>query len=324
MVKNNIQTKTNTSAEYSRRIGMAFEFIDNHLNQTIQLKDVASASHFSPYHFHRIFHSLVGETVNEYVFRKRIENAVKNLLGKPESSITEIAEAGGYSSSANFSKAFKSYFGITPSELRKNDGNIINSKKGKLYRKYGKAFNPQDMYAQYFTQPVATNRHLQEKILMQVKVETQQERKIAYLTSPKGYELESVYATWDKMHDWAKSNGIKISPQVRFAVCHDNPAITPEDKCRYDAAIVITPDIKVNAPFKQSSMPSGDYAIAYFKDNAAKISDFMNSLYCNWFLNSGYEPDDYPPVFNYLNNAREDEHVEMDVYIKVKELASVK
>jgi AraC family transcriptional regulator len=323
MAKNNIQRKINTSTQYRRRINMALEFIDNHINQTIQLKDIASASHFSPYHFHRIFHSLVGETVNDYVFRKRIEKSVMNLLGKPELSITQIAAAGGYSSSANYSKAFKSYFGITPSELRKNDGKTINSKQGKLYRKYGKAFNPDEMYSQYFTQSALINCSKHEEIHMQVKLQAQAERRIAFLTSPQGYQLDSVYDTWDKMHDWAKSNGIKITPQVRFAVCHDNPAITPEDKCRYDAAIVISPEIKVNPPFMLSSMPSGDYAVAYFKDDAEKISGFMNSLYCEWFQNSGYEPDDYPPVFNYLNDSREDELVEMNVYIKVKELEAL-
>jgi AraC family transcriptional regulator len=333
MFKSNIQNKVNTSAEYLRRIDMAFEFIDSHIEQTIQLKDVAAASHFSSYHFHRIFHSLVGETVNEYVFRKRIERAVKNLLGKPELSITEIAAAGGYSSSANFSKAFKSYFGVTPSELRKNDGKIINSKKGKLYRKYGKAFNPHELYSHCFKQASVIdyskveysqldNRHL-EKIQMQVRIEQRQEKRIAYLTSPKGYVLDSVYATWDKVHHWAKSVGISITPQVRFAICHDNPVITPEDKCRYDAAIVIGSEIKVDSPFKQSVMPAGNYAIAYYKDDAEKISDFMNKLYSRWFPDSGYEPDNYPSVFNYLNDSREDDFVEMDVYIKIKELEVV-
>ncbi len=131
--------KLNTSAEYPRRINRALEFIDSHLDQSLQLDDVARASHFSAYHFHRIFHALVGETVNEYVSRKRLEKAAKRLISRPELSITNVSEAGGYSSSANFSKAFKLYFGLSPSELRNCQSNEFNgnkvSKKGKLYRK---------------------------------------------------------------------------------------------------------------------------------------------------------------------------------------------
>ena len=94
--------RKNTSAEYVRRINIALEFIEHHLDQVIQLEDVANASHFSSYHFHRIFHAFVGETVNDYVCRKRMEKAAYRLLYNTEMSITEVAEAGSFSSSANY------------------------------------------------------------------------------------------------------------------------------------------------------------------------------------------------------------------------------
>ena len=156
---------------------------------------------------------------------------------------------------------------------------------------------------------------------MKVKVEEQKEKPIAFLTSPNGYELDSVYATWDKVVQWGHSKGIDEKRQTKLAVCHDNPMITPEDKCRYDAAIVIDPDVNVTSPFTRSVIPGGKYAIAYFKDNADKINNFMTELCSNWFCNSGYEPDDYPPIFNYLNDSKRDGYVEMDVYIKLKELS---
>ena len=313
------KTKTSTSAEYSRRIGKALEFIDGHIDQIIRLEDLAKVSHFSAYHFHRIFHAMVGETVNDYVTRKRMEKAAYRLVGKPDLNITDVAELGGYSSSANFAKAFKLYFGVSPSELR--NGQLSNdSKIGKIYRKYGKAFNPQDLYSQFVTDVMVFEPNILKEMLMKIKVEEIQEKPVAYLTSPKGYELDSVYATWDKVIDWAKSQGIDKDRQTYFAICHDNPTITPEDKCRYDAAIVINPDVVVTAPFTQSVIPAGKYAIAYYKDDADKISNFMTELCSHWLCNSGYEPDDYPPIFNYLNDSREEDFVEMNIYLKVREL----
>ena len=85
--------------------------------------------------------------------------------------------------------------------------------------------------------------------------------------------------------------------------------------------MVVSEGIRVTAPYASSVIPEGKYAIGYFKDDAAKINNFMTEMCSNWFPSSGYEPDDYPPMFNYLNDARRDGFVEMDVYIKIKDLA---
>lgn len=319
-----VQNKSNTSAEYIRRINKALKFIEDHLDHPIQLDDIASASHFSSYHFHRIFHALVGETVNDYVSRKRMEKSVRRLLHKPALSVTEVSVAGGYSSSANFSKAFKLYFGLSPTELRKgkyqNADNNENSKNGKFYRKYGEAFYPQDLYSQFVTQSEAFDLDKLEDMLMQVKVEEIQKKRIAYLTAPKGYELNAIFETWDKIIHWAELKGVDEKTQKRFAICHDNPLITPETKCRYDAAIVVKHDVAIVPPYNQAFIPSGKYATAYYKDDADKINSFITEICSHWLPNSGYEPDDYPIIFNYLNDSREDGYVEMNVYIKVKNL----
>jgi len=312
--------KSNTSIEYERRIHLACEYIEKHLDKVIKLDDVAAASHFSPFHFHRIFHALTAETVNEYVTRKRMEKAVIRLVYKLDLSITAVAEMGGFSSTANFSRAFKLYFGITPSALRKGDSSKINSKDGKLYSKYGKVFRPEEMYSQFVTRSGVFTQNKLEEMLMKVKIEEQAEKQVAYLTSPNGYELESISATWDKIVDWAKNKGIECQRQIRLGICHDNPLVTPIEKCHYDAAIEINPSIDVSGPYKQSVIPAGKYAIAFYKDIPDKISNFMTELCSQWFPDSGYEPDDFPPVFHYLNDSRKDGYVEMDVYIKVKAL----
>ena len=316
--------KSKTQSIYLSRINKALEYIDKHLDQSLSLDEVAAASYFSPYHFHRIFHTIVGETVNDYVSRKRMERAAYRLLSKQNYSITEVAEAGGFSSSANFSKAFKLYFGVSPSDLRNpQQAQDENSKIGKLYRKYGKAFNPQELYSQFVTQVTVFDSEKLEEMLMNIKVESMPERLIAYLASPGGYELGSVYATWDKLIAWANGRGINDDAQQRFALCYDNPAITPEDKCRYEAAIVVDPSLEIKAPFSKGAIPAGKYAVAYYKDVGEKINNFMTEVCSQWLCDSGYEPDDYPPLFNYLNDSRDDGYVEMNVYIKVKELSDV-
>ena len=319
------RNRASTSAEYTRRIRKALEFVDQHIDEVIRLEDLAKASHFSAYHFHRIFHAMVGETVNDYVQRKRMEKAVYRLLGRPALSITEVAELGGFSSSANFARAFKQYFGVSASELRNgkdsDPASIEKGKIGKIYRKYGKAFNLRDLYSQFVTDTTVFEPEKLKEILMNVKVENISEKLVVYLSSARGYELDSVYATWEKIIHWADSRGIENDWPTRFALCHDNPAITPEDKCRYDACIVADAGIETAAPYHRTVIPGGKYAVAYFKDDASKINQFMTELCSQWLCNSGYEPDDFPPIFNYLKDSRVDDFVEMNVYLKVKELS---
>lgn len=305
--------KKATDNRYIERVNLALRFIQKNLDRPIGLKEIAAASSFSSYHFHRIFLATVGETVNDYVGRRRLERAANLLFLKKELSITEIAIASGFSSSANFAKAFKLYFGVSPSQIRKPI-NTENSKIGKIFSKYGKAFNPNDLYPQ-----VATNGSKQsEKIPMNVNVVDIEEQVVCALASPGGYESASLFKTWDKLIAWARNNGIEDEKQKRFAFCHDNPAITPVEKCRYEAMVVVNPDTRIVEPFFKAIIPAGKYAVTHYKDAPEGTNDFYMSLYASWFPHNGFEPDDLPLLEQYLNDVRKDGYVEMEAYIKLK------
>ena len=314
--------KGKTKAEYIRRINKSLEFINENIDKKINLEKIAEASNFSPYHFHRIFHGIVGETVNDYVSRKKMEKAARTLICRPDLNITDVAEMGGFSSSANFSKSFKLYFGVNPSQLRDPHDNK-NSKIGKIYSKYGKAFNTKELYSQFVTDSVVFDPDKLEEMLMNVTVKELDEKVIAYLTAPNGYELNAIFETWDKIIHWAKGHGINDQENKRFAICHDNPMITPTDKCRYDASIEVGNKVNVAPPFSRSVIPAGKYAIAYYKGDGDKVSNFYMELYSAWLPNSGFEPDNFPPIAHYLNDSRKDGFVEMEVYIKLKELDNI-
>ena len=221
--------KRNTHAEYSRRINLSLAYIQENLDKPVNLDGIARASHFSPYHFHRIFHGMVGETVNDYVIRKKLEKVASMLVCEAALTITSVAEKCGYSSGANFSKAFKQYFGVRPSQVR-NPANTKNSKIGKIHSKYGKEFDPKKLYSQLITNVVVFNPEKLEEMLMNVKIKEMAEKDIVYLTAPKGYELDAIFQTWDKLTEWGRALGIPDVENKRFAICHDNPMITPTDR----------------------------------------------------------------------------------------------
>ena len=59
--------------DYQIRINRVFEFIDANLEADVSLTTVSEVAFFSPFHFHRVFKFVTGETLNEYVTRQRIE-----------------------------------------------------------------------------------------------------------------------------------------------------------------------------------------------------------------------------------------------------------
>jgi len=304
--------------EYKFRIARVLQYIDANLTNKLSLAEVADISHFSVFHFHRIFSAILGETVNDYIARRRLECAVNLLIFKTDLSITRVALESGFSSSANFSKAVKLHFGFTPSEIR-NPDNIKDSKIGKISSKYGKEFNPSDLYPNRITNDVINEKNL-ESIDMNIEVREVSRQHVCTRASEGGYKPEAIYAVWDKLIDWATNNGIKPTQQKRFAFAYDNPAITPIDKCRYDASIVISSDMPVNLPFKSSEIPAGKYAVLYYKGSPEETLKAQLSIYSDWLPNSGFEPDDFPLLENYLNDARVDGYLEMEIYVKLKSL----
>jgi len=304
--------------KYKVRIDRVIQYIEANLANKILLTDVANVSHFSAYHFHRIFTGIVGETVNDYIVRRRLERAVNLLIFKTELSVTQVALDNGFSSSANFSKAIKLHFGFSPSEIR-NPDKVKDSKIGKISSKYGKDFNPSDLYPTRITNNVMSKTNL-EDTNMNIEVRELDRQRVCTLASDRGYEPDAIYQAWDKLIDWAVYNGIKQDEQKRFAFAFDNPTVTPVDKCRYTASVVIGEDVQVNSPFSLSEIPKGKYAVLYFKGSPEETIEAQLSIYSDWLPNSGFEPDDFPMLERYLNDARIDGYVEMEIHVKLKEI----
>ena len=104
---------------YIERINAAIDHIVRNLAQNLSLEEIALVEGFSPYHFHRVFRALVGETLNQFVKRLRLERAVYLMSHSPSRSLTDIALECGFSSSSDCSRSFKANLrGKVPMGLR--------------------------------------------------------------------------------------------------------------------------------------------------------------------------------------------------------------
>ena len=101
--------KSETQQTYQERILKVLVYIQNHLDETLSLEELAGVAHFSPYHFHRIFRGMVGESLMEHVRRLRLERAAHRLKFT-DSPVTRIAFEAGYETHEAFTRAFRALF----------------------------------------------------------------------------------------------------------------------------------------------------------------------------------------------------------------------
>ncbi|HEY6334237.1 MAG TPA: AraC family transcriptional regulator [Blastocatellia bacterium] len=116
--------RASTRNELYRRILRGRDHLLGSLDQPVHLADAARAACLSPYHFHREFRRMFGETPHRYLTRQRLERA-RLLLSRDNQTVLEVCLASGFESPASFSLLFRRHFGLAPSQFRQS---ALNSK----------------------------------------------------------------------------------------------------------------------------------------------------------------------------------------------------
>jgi len=126
---------------YIEVVNDAIEYIENNLQKTVRLDELAAKYYISRYHFYRIFRSLTNATLAEYITQRRLSEAAKKIKATKQ-SIIDIAFDYGFESPETFSRSFKRFFKITPLACRKLDFRIpFIEKKEIVERKFKNVHN---------------------------------------------------------------------------------------------------------------------------------------------------------------------------------------
>lgn len=269
--------------DYRTAIDRVTAYIHGHLDDELLLDGLADLAGFSPFHFHRIFVGLMGETVAEYVRRVRLATAVQRLLHSTE-PVTTIALAAGYQTPAAFTKTFRQRFGVAPSALRTMDRSAA--------------------YALLLEQP-AIQAPLHRKLSPEIR----------HLP-----DLRVLYARGWGAIDYSFSAAADQAFTTLFGYLHENDllnafttclAITPDDldtvphdQCRIDAGVILKEGVQVT-PSEQVNvqlLPAGRWAVFQHKGPYDTLWQSWNVAYRDWLPRSGERPRDVPPLEIYLNN----------------------
>jgi AraC family transcriptional regulator len=293
--------------EYWARINRALDYIEAHKGDDLSLENIAKAAYFSPFHFHRIFRSLMGEPVQRFVQRTRLEHAAFVLRAHPNEPVTRIARRCGYGNPASFSRAFRAAFGASPKEWRAKGGEL--SKIGMMEGKIGKDGQELGPYPSGATMtvphPEERSDMMSDKLKMEVRVEDLPELTLAYVrhVGPYAGDASLFEGLFNRLFQWAGPRGLLRFPETQvLCVYHDDPGVTVEEKLRMSVAITVPPDAEVSGEVGKMSLPGGRYAQARFELSPDQYEAAWNRVYGGWLPDSGYVPGDGLAFERYLGS----------------------
>ena len=321
--------KQELRAEYTARINRVVDHIEANLHRRLTLGELARVASFSPYHFHRVFSAMVGETLNQYIGRLRVEKAAMQLTANPHTSITEIALDCGYSGSAAFSRAFRDAFDMTPSQWRAGGDEQrkickTESKDRQTLRNAGKAILDATFNIDGRTYTPSWRIQMSELGKVNIEVKELEPQNVAYVRHVGPYAgKEAVFEEmFNKLFMWAGPRGL-VGPDTRvLSVYHDDPDVTYEDKLRTSGCITVPEGTEVAGEIGQMTVAGGQYAVARFEITTNRYGAAWDMLMGQWMPESGYQPDDRQCYELYHNNPKE--HPEgkqiVDICVPVKPL----
>jgi AraC family transcriptional regulator len=292
---------------YRSRINKVIDYVNNNLNKSISLEELASVAFFSPFHFHRIFVAVTGETVNNFTNRIRNEKAAR-LLRFSKKSISEISIECGFSSASTLSRLFKQYFEISPSAYRKG-GKIKNSK-------IRKELFPVSQYHCNMTE-----EELKDKF--PVEIRQLPERRIAYIRVFDAFREGLVVNVFADLVKWAKKMNL-FHTETIFGMSMDDPDVTPKEKYRYEVCITIPKKFKIESDgfIETMTLPKCKYAVTAVSGDLDLVVAATNYLFDNWLINSMYESDHQHGLEVFLDkeNVCNWDYFDLELCIPVKAL----
>ena len=281
-----------THREYFRAINRAVDFINEHLNKSINLYDLANIANISGFHFHRIFKALMSESPGEYIQRLRLEKAVFKLQ-TTQQTILEIAEQTGYQSSHALSKAFKKRFGIAPSVYRVQSSHLSVS-----------------IETPAFIRIEPEIREIKPKQVITVRV-----------VNP-FVNTDAFTHAWKKLIHFAGVNGIPDNENEYITLSRDISTITQPNLYRSYVCVTANPDIKSKGEFGKQTIDGGLYAVFTYKGAYKNLERLYCFIYRNWIPNSKYELRDIAFFEKFLNSPDvvQQDNLLTEIYIPVTRL----
>ena len=278
------------------RLNTAITFVEDNLSEKLSLEIVSEKAHFSPFHFHRLFKLVVGETVHNFINRKRIEKGASFLLYQKEKNISEIAEKVGFSNLSAFTKSFKKFYGISPNKFKEESPDKY-SKIHKTKSKIGKV-------TLTFEQYICNINNALNWLQMNAKTEIKKISRLDLATISHKGSIEAIGSVYNRLVKWATPKGL-INEQTRMVtIYHDSPKITDPNNLRMSACIVLNDPIELDGEVNLKILSPTKCIVSRLEITTFEFQKAWESSFA-FMVENGYKKSEIDPFEIYYNNAAE-------------------
>ena len=281
--------RTITYNDYTQRINKVVAYINDHLDESLDLKTLAEVAALSEFHFHRVFKALKGESIGAHISRLRIEAAAR-LLRYSALSIEDIAFNIGYEAPAALSKAFKNQYGITPTQYRTNKDIYIMKKE---------IINP-------------------DLALKAPKIIELEPKNLIYVALTGEYGTLDYGKAYEQLWAVVKSQKLFTKGIESICVSYDDPKITEASLQRSEVSLAIHKPAHPEGEVSCKTLAGGKYAVFFYQGSYSHLSAVYDAA-MRWVIDSEYEVREEPTFEKYLNDSRRtaQEKLKTEVYISI-------
>jgi AraC-like DNA-binding protein/DNA gyrase inhibitor GyrI len=294
---------------YHDRVNRVLDYITEHLDGELSLTRLSAIGGFSPFHFHRIFQGVTGETLNSHVRRVRLERAALVMKTSPRKRITDVALETGFAGTAEFSRAFKNHFGRTASSWDRQSP----LEKSKICK-------APEMLSYHTVEELQRWKAAGKNV--RVRVQRFENFRYVYTRIYAPYGSTRLVDSYHALIAWLGERRTDIRDVVVIGMSLDDPSITPSENCRYDLGIAFpkapggmlgeivrsrgrAAGSLVSLPV-QSECEAPGFTIRDFEPqhiasvqcvgDLAHVDRAWHYLYRIWLPSSAFEPADLPAM----------------------------
>lgn len=250
--------------DYYECIQRSLDYIEDNLKMDIEMENIARQANFSMYYFFRLFNEMVGESVKEYIRKRRLSQAAMDIINT-EKRILDIALDYGFESQESFTRAFQKLHGITPGRCRKYKNHI------NFYEK----INVKDIR--------------RGDVMMEYRVVEMDEMKMIGIEIAKNFRDGRVYEIpllWEKWK--SESLNEKIENRVGSGNTYGMTTNVMENgDFIYRIFVEVNDFTKIPDGFIGFTLPPARYAV--FKTKQRDLGKFWENFFGVWLPSTGYE-----------------------------------
>jgi AraC family transcriptional regulator len=267
-------TGSATWAQYEKRLRRVSEYIYQNLDSPLDFDHLAQIACLSPWHWHRVYRAVHGETITATVKRLRLQRAAAELA-HTALPVSHIAKRAGYPDLSSFSRTFKSAYGQAPATYRK-----------------------QGSHTGFQRALISGETHMYD-----VQIRNTPGMTLAgiphtgsYMEIGKAFEL--LFGTVFARNLFNPACGM-------IGVYYDDPDVVPVESLKSHACITVDDAFPMDAPFEKVILPAGPCAVLTHKGPYADMPKAYQWLFAGWLPQSGHTIRDIPMFEVYLNNPRD-------------------